>query len=186
MDCSVPGFPVHQHLPKFAQIHVHWAVISSNHLILCCPLLLLPSIFPSIRDFLPMSWLFTIVTFILLSILFIIKTTFDTMKEIKTWKTFTPYFCPLQSVSHLSRLSPSFCHQAYASYGIVPILWKLSKLFLYKLKKKHSLDLLSRSLNLFCRTLGSLFHSRYRIGTSNVSDLTISFSVSGLPLWLSW
>ena len=139
MDCSMPGFPVHHHLPKFAQIHFHWAVISSNHLILCRPLLLLPSIFPSIRDFLPMSWLFTTVTFILLSILFIIKTTFDTMKEIKTWKTFTSYFCPLQSVSHLSRLSPSFCHQAYASYGIVPILWKLSKLFLYKLKRKNIL-----------------------------------------------
>ena len=30
----------------------------SNHLILCCPLLLLPLIFPSIRSF-PMSWLFT-------------------------------------------------------------------------------------------------------------------------------
>ena len=31
--------------------------MSSNHLILCCPLLFLPSIFPSIRVF-PMSWLF--------------------------------------------------------------------------------------------------------------------------------
>ena len=27
------------------------SVMSSNHLILCCPLLLLPSIFPSVRDF---------------------------------------------------------------------------------------------------------------------------------------
>ena len=24
MDCSVPGFPVHHQLPKFAQTHVHW------------------------------------------------------------------------------------------------------------------------------------------------------------------
>ena len=31
--------------------HVHWMVIPSTHLILCCPLLLLPSIFPSIRVF---------------------------------------------------------------------------------------------------------------------------------------
>ena len=23
MDCSMPGFPVFHHLPKFAQIHVH-------------------------------------------------------------------------------------------------------------------------------------------------------------------
>ena len=40
------------------QIHVHQLVMSSNHLILCHPLLLLPSIFPSIRVF-PMSRFFT-------------------------------------------------------------------------------------------------------------------------------
>ena len=34
------------------------SVMPSNHLILCCPLLLLPSIFPSIRVF-SMCWLFT-------------------------------------------------------------------------------------------------------------------------------
>ena len=49
MDCSMPGFPVHHHLPEFAQTHVHW-VMGANHLILCCPLLL-PSIFHNIRFF---------------------------------------------------------------------------------------------------------------------------------------
>ena len=34
-------------------------VMLSNHLILCCPLLLLLSIFPSIRESFPVSWLFT-------------------------------------------------------------------------------------------------------------------------------
>ena len=24
MDCSMPGFPVHHHLPEFTQTHVHW------------------------------------------------------------------------------------------------------------------------------------------------------------------
>ena len=43
MDCSTSGFPVLHYLPEFAQIHVHW--------VLCCPLLLLPSIFPTIRVF---------------------------------------------------------------------------------------------------------------------------------------
>ena len=51
MNCSTPGFPVLHHLPEFVQTHVHWSVMPSNHLILCCPLLLLPSIFPSIRVF---------------------------------------------------------------------------------------------------------------------------------------
>ena len=41
--------PVHHQLPEFTQTHIHWEVIPSNHLILCHPLLLLPSIFPSIR-----------------------------------------------------------------------------------------------------------------------------------------
>ena len=37
-----------QSLPKLMSIE---PVMPSNHIILCCPLLLLPSIFPSIRDF---------------------------------------------------------------------------------------------------------------------------------------
>ena len=52
-------FPVLHHLPEFAQTHVSIeSVVLSNYLILCYPLLLLPSIFPSIRVF-PMSQLFT-------------------------------------------------------------------------------------------------------------------------------
>ena len=51
MDCSTPGFPVLHCLPEFAQIHVHWVQMLSNHLNLCHPLLLLPSIFSSIRVF---------------------------------------------------------------------------------------------------------------------------------------
>ena len=42
------------YLPEFVQTHVHWVHtqwILFNHLILCRPLLLLPSIFPSIRVF---------------------------------------------------------------------------------------------------------------------------------------
>ena len=49
MDCSMPGFPVLHHTPEFAQILFTELVMPSNHLILCRPLLLLPSVFPSIR-----------------------------------------------------------------------------------------------------------------------------------------
>ena len=51
MDCSMPGFPVLHHLLELAQIHVHGGndAIQPSHL--CCPLLVLPSIFPSIRVF---------------------------------------------------------------------------------------------------------------------------------------
>ena len=51
MGCSTPDFPVLHHLPEFAEIHVHWISDISNHLILCHPLLLWLSIFPSIRVF---------------------------------------------------------------------------------------------------------------------------------------
>ena len=50
--CSMPGFPVLHHLPEFAQTHMSFeSVMPSNHLILRRPLLLLPSIFSSIRVF---------------------------------------------------------------------------------------------------------------------------------------
>ena len=51
MDYSTPGFPVHHQLPELAQTHDHRFRDAINHLILCHPLLLLPSIFPSIRVF---------------------------------------------------------------------------------------------------------------------------------------
>ena len=51
IDCSTPGIPVYRQLPEFTQTHVHWVSGATSHLILCLPLLLLPSIFPSIRAF---------------------------------------------------------------------------------------------------------------------------------------
>ena len=63
MDCSIPGFPVHHQLLKPAQTHVHPSIsqphnqpiikllVPPNHLVLCHPLLLLPSVFPIIRVF---------------------------------------------------------------------------------------------------------------------------------------
>ena len=48
---STPGSPVFHCLPEFAQIHVHWVRMLSKHLILCHPVLLLSSVFPSIRVF---------------------------------------------------------------------------------------------------------------------------------------
>ena len=52
MDCSTPGFPVLCHLLELTQTHIHWVCdAKSNHLVLCCPLFLLPSVFPSIRVF---------------------------------------------------------------------------------------------------------------------------------------
>ena len=51
MNCSMPGLPVHHQLPEFTEIHGIQSVMPSSHLILYRPLLLLPTIPPSIRVF---------------------------------------------------------------------------------------------------------------------------------------
>ena len=51
VDYSMPGFLVLHSLPEFAQTHVVESVMPSNHVTFCHPLLLLPSVFPSIRVF---------------------------------------------------------------------------------------------------------------------------------------
>ena len=60
MDCNMPGFPVLPYLSEFAQTHVHWVsdAIQPFHPL---SLLLLSSVFPSIRVFssessLPIRW----------------------------------------------------------------------------------------------------------------------------------
>ena len=50
MDCSMPGFPITNSLSLLKLMSIE-LVMPSNYLILCHPLLLLPSIFPSIRVF---------------------------------------------------------------------------------------------------------------------------------------
>ena len=61
MNCSMPGFPVLHYLPSLLKLMSVDLLMPSNHLIVCHPLLLLPSIFPSIRVFsnelvLPIRW----------------------------------------------------------------------------------------------------------------------------------
>ena len=48
---SMPGLPVYHQLPEFTKIMSIESVMPSNYLILCHPLLLLPSILPQIRVF---------------------------------------------------------------------------------------------------------------------------------------
>ena len=48
---SMPGVPVYHQLLELAQTHAIESVMPSSHLIICHPLLLLPSVFPNIRVF---------------------------------------------------------------------------------------------------------------------------------------
>ena len=51
MDCKTPGLPVHHQLLILVKLLSIKSMMPSNHLVLCHPLLLPPSIFPSIRVF---------------------------------------------------------------------------------------------------------------------------------------
>ena len=51
MNRSTPGLPVHHQFQSLLKPMSIESVMPSNHLILCCPLLLLPPISPSIRVF---------------------------------------------------------------------------------------------------------------------------------------
>ena len=51
MDCTMPGYPVYHQLPELAQIHVHRVDDTYSNISFSVVLLLLPSIFPSIRVF---------------------------------------------------------------------------------------------------------------------------------------
>ena len=50
MNRSTPGLPVHHQVPEFTETSIE-SVMPYSHLILCRLLLLLPSVFPSIRIF---------------------------------------------------------------------------------------------------------------------------------------
>ena len=51
MDCNMPNFPVLKISLSLLKLMSIEPMMPFNHLILCCPLLLLPSIFPSIMIF---------------------------------------------------------------------------------------------------------------------------------------
>ena len=51
MDCRALGFPVLHHLGSLLKLMSFESVMPRNHLVLCLPLLHLPSIFPSIKVF---------------------------------------------------------------------------------------------------------------------------------------
>ena len=51
MDCSTPGLPVYHQLSEFTQTHLHWVGNAIQPFHPLSPLLLTPSIYPSIRVF---------------------------------------------------------------------------------------------------------------------------------------
>ena len=121
------SFTIFQSLLKLTFIE---SVMPSNHLALCCPLLLLPSIFPSIRIF-PNSWLFTsggqsIRASASASVL---------PMNIQGWFSLgLTGLISLQSKG-LSRIFSNITVQKYQFFSIQPSLWSSSHICIWLLKK---------------------------------------------------
>ena len=97
MNHSMPGLPVHHQLPEFSQIYVHRVGDAIQHLILCCPLLLLSPIPPSIRVFSNESTL--------LIIQFSHPVVLDTLRPHESWHARPP--CPSPTPRVYSNTCPS-------------------------------------------------------------------------------
>ena len=130
MDCSMPGLPVHHQLLEVTQLMSIESVMASNHLILCQPLLLLPSIFPSISVF-SMSQFFasggqSIGVSALASVL---------PMNIQGWFPLgLTGLISLQS-KELSRVFSSTTVRKYQFFGIPPSLWSNSHIHTWLLER---------------------------------------------------
>ena len=119
MDCSMPGFPVlHQLLELVQSIKL---VMPSNHLVLCCPLLLLPSILLSIRVFSnelalhirwPKYWSFSF--------------SISSSNEYSGLISFRTYWFDLLAVQEHSRVLSSTTVQKHQFFMTRPALWSNS------------------------------------------------------------
>ena len=126
------SFPVSWSFLRFMFIE---SVMLSNHLILCQPLLFLPSIFPSIRVF-PKSWLFAsgVQNFgasVSASVL---------LMNIQVW--FPLGLTGLISLlsKGLSRVFTSTTVWKYQFFSSQPFLWANSHIYTCLMGKSHSLD----------------------------------------------
>ena len=141
MDCSTPGFPVFHCLPEFAQTHVHWVsdAIQPSHP-LSRPLLLLPSIFPSIMVFSnelalrirwPKYWSFS----------FSVSTSSEYSRLISFRIDWFDFFAVLGTVMSLLQH-----HRSKASiFAAQPSLWSNSHIHLLKNRNFDYMDLCPQS-----------------------------------------
>ena len=94
MDCSTPGFPAISNSRSLLKLMSIELVMPSSHLILCHPLLLPPSIFPSIRTILKESVLCLVMCY---------------AKSLQSWL----FFATLWTIACQAPLSMGFSRKEY-------------------------------------------------------------------------
>ena len=128
--CSKPGFLVLHHLQRLLKFMSVESVTPPNYFILCCPLLLLPSIFPSIRVFSnelvlynrwPKYWRFS----------FIISL----FNEYSGLVSFRIDWFDLLAVQGLSRVFSNITVQKHKLFGAQLSLWSNSHIHTWLLEK---------------------------------------------------
>ena len=128
MDCSMPDLPVLHYLLNLIKLLSIESVMLSNHLILCCPLLLLPSVFLSIRVFSnksalcirwPKYWSFSIIL----------------SNEYSGSISFRIDWFDLLSAKGLSRVFSSTIIRKHQFFGAQLSLWSTSHIRMWPLEK---------------------------------------------------
>ena len=130
MNCSMTVFPVLHYSLSLLKLMSIESVMPSNHLIICCSFLQLPSIFPSIRCFSkelalcnkwPKSWSFTC--------------SISPFNEYSGLSSFMiDWFEPL-AVRELSRVFSSTTVWKHQFFSAQPFLWSNSHICLWLLEK---------------------------------------------------
>ena len=127
MDCTKPGFPVLYYLLELFRLISVESTMPSNHLILCLPLLLLPSIFPSIRVFSnasvllirwPKYWSFSV----------------SLPNKFLGLISFRIDWFDLLAFKGLSRAFSNTTVQQYQFFGVQPCLWSNSHIHIWLLE----------------------------------------------------
>ena len=179
IDCSMPGFPVHHQLPgSLLKLMSIMSVMPSNHLILCCPLLLPPSIIPSIRVFsnesaLPIRWpKYWNFSFSISSVQFSHSVVCDSLRPHKPQHTRPPCPSPVPGVHPNPCPSNRWCHPAILSCFVPFSSWPQS----------FPASLSFQMSQLFASTGQSIEVSASAISTSNEHPGLISFRMDWLDL----
>ena len=138
MECSTPGFPVLHCLPEFTQTHVHWVGDANQPTYPLLPLLLPPSIFPSIRVFsngsaLPITWQSTGVSAVASVLPMNIQDWFPS-----GWTGLISFL--FKGLSRVFSRTTVWKHQ---SFGAQPSLWSNSNVYTWLLSQ-HLIESLDR------------------------------------------
>ena len=171
MDCSTPGFPVFHYLQSLFKIMSIESVMLSNHLILCHPLLLSPSIFSRIRVFFNQSAL--CIRWLKCQSFSFSRSPSNKHSGLTSLKIDWFDFLVVPWTARLSRIFSSTTTQNCQFFGLQRSLWSNSHIQTWLLEN-HSLTIWTFVGKVMSRLLNIL------------SRFVIAFFPRSKHLWIAW